>query len=78
MSKLNELIDQALEDINDKVDKYTLNAFSTLVFSMITEEDYAYGARIKELIEKVVARCDAGIVHYHKTEGEPAESSPFS
>jgi hypothetical protein len=76
MSKVRELIDKALEDLDGKIDKYTLNTFSTLVFAMIIEEDYPCWIRIKELMEKVVAKCDAGLVYYHKTEGEPPEILP--
>jgi hypothetical protein len=76
MSKVKELIDKVLEDLDGKVDKYTLNAFSTVVFSMIIEQDYPGWIRIKELLEKVVAKCDAGLMYYHKTDGDPAEMLP--
>jgi hypothetical protein len=76
MSKVNELIDKTLEDLYGKIDKYTLNAFSTLVFSMIIEGDYSCWLRIKALMEKAIAKCEAGVVHYSKIEGEPPEILP--
>jgi hypothetical protein len=75
MSNVKELIDKAAEDLDGKIDKYTLNAFST-VFSMIIEEDPSCWARVKELMEKVVSKCDAGLAYYHKTESEAPEILP--
>jgi hypothetical protein len=76
MSKVNELIGKTLEELNGKIDKYTINTFSTLVFSMIIEDDYSCWLRIKALMEKAVAKCEAGFAHYSKIEGEPPEILP--
>jgi hypothetical protein len=73
MSKVNELIDKVLEDLDGDIDRYTLTTFSTSVFSMIMEEDYSCWMRMKQLMEKAVAKCDAALVDYHRTDSESPE-----